>query len=154
MKEGGPTVGIFAYGYGTYLDGLEVRPDAIGRILDSFSDKQGQKFIKEWKKFGQNMDWDEYLYTMIQDEGIDAFLARLINENEFGGKQVFMGEELALYMPLFLPKNEQSRNNIPLEKDVKDIIDKYVKLCYKGFRKSSVDYYYFETVQPVSKKKK
>ena len=41
-------------------------------------------------------------------------------------------------------QNEAARKALPLEKDVKDAIAEYLKLCYKGVRRRDIDNFFFE----------
>ena len=134
----------FAYGYGTTVDDLEFRQDAARRIFEVFSDKRSKKFVRDWKKEYPELDWERCLTVMMIKEGPEKMIAEVINENVFGGQKIIAGEKGAIYAGLLLPKNEAARKALPLEKDIKDAIAEYLKLCYKGVRRRDIDYFFFE----------
>lgn len=135
---------VFAYGFGIVLSELEFRNDASSRLFDVFSEKRQKKFIREWRKNAPELEWDRFLTIQILTGGPEKILAEVINENEFEGKSIVAGEKDVLYVTLDLPRNEKYLSLIPTEKKARDIIYKYVMLCYKGVKKKDIDYYFFE----------
>ena len=135
---------VFAYGFGIVLNDYEIRNDAAGRVFDAFSEKREKKFIREWRKTSPDLDWDRFLTVQMLSQGPEKMLADIINENEFGGRDIIVGEKGVLYVSLDLPRNEKYINLIPTEKRARDIIHKYAGMCYKGVRKKDIDYYFFE----------
>lgn len=135
---------VFAYGFGAVLSDYEFRNKAANRLFDAFSDKRAKNFVREWRKNNPEMEWDRFLTVKMLSEGPEAVIADIINENEFDGKKVVVGEKDALYVSLELPKNEKAHGLIPTEKAARDILYKYISLCYKGVKKRDIDYYFFE----------
>ena len=134
---------VFAYGFGTVLADLEMRPDGAARLFDMFSDKRAKKFFRDWKKNSPEMEWDHYLTVVMLAEGPENMIASVINENEFGGKKVIVGNKGAIYAPVTLPKNDGAKKTQITEKEVKDAIAGYLGLCYKGVKRGEIDYYFF-----------
>jgi len=135
---------VFAYGFGVVLSDYEFRNNAAGRLFDVFSEKREKKFIRDWRKNAPEMDWDRFITVRMLSEGPEKMLADIINENEFDGRQVVIGEKGVLYVSLDLPRSEKYISLIPTEKSARDIIYKYALLCYKGVKKKDIDYYFFE----------
>lgn len=135
---------VFAYGFGAVLSDLELRSKAAGRLFDVFSEKREKRFIREWRTTSPELDWDRFLTVQLLSRGPETVLAEIINENEFGGRKVVIGENNVLYFSLDLPKNEKYISLIPTEKKARDILYEYINLCYKGFKKRDIDYYFFE----------
>ena len=100
-------------------------------------------FMEPYKYLHNFIDmW--YLTIVLLSEGPERMLADIINENEFEGRKVVVGEKDALYVSLDLPKNEKAHSLIPTEKAARDILYKYIMICYKGVKKRDIDYYFFE----------
>ena len=135
---------VFAYGFGAVLSDYEFRNNAAGRLFDSFSEKREKKFVREWRKTSPELEWDRFLTLQLLSGGPEAMLADIINENEFAGKRIVIGERGVLYVSLDLPKNEKNIGLLPTEKRARDILYQYIGLCYKGVKKRDIDYYFFE----------
>ena len=134
----------FAYGFGTTINELEQRKDAVNRLFDVFSEKRQKKFVAEWRKNYPQLEWDDALTIMFISEGPEVMLADIINENCFGGKKIVKGEKGAIYAEPFFPKSESGRDIIPTEKAIRDAIAEHLHVCYKGVRKRDIGYYFFE----------
>ena len=135
---------VFAYGFGAVLSDFEFRNKAASRLFDVFSEKRAKNFVRDWRKNNPELEWDRYLTIVLLSEGPERMLADIINENEFEGRKVVVGEKDALYVSLDLPKNEKAHSLIPTEKAARDILYKYIMICYKGVKKRDIDYYFFE----------
>lgn len=145
---------IFAYGFGSYLDDLHVRTDDGWR--ESFK-KAFPKSIREeydhlWEENKAEYENDETAFFddfVFEDTvsygygGIDSLLARMINENEFDGKEVMTGQELCLYATPRFPEYEHEKEQMPLWKDLLKIIDRYIHLVYEDPDDPHVGYQYF-----------
>lgn len=135
---------VFAYGFGVVLSEFEFRNDAAGRLFDVFSEKRQKRFIRDWRKNAPELEWDRFLTVQLLTSGPEKMLADIINENEFDGRKMVIGEKDVLYVTLDLPGSEKYISLIPTEKRARDIIYKYAGLCYKGVKKKDIDYYFFE----------
>ena len=72
----------FAYGFGTTINELEQRKDAVNRLFDVFSEKRQKKFVAEWRKNYPQLEWDDALTIMFISEGPEVMLKREVNGQE------------------------------------------------------------------------
>ena len=148
---------IFAYGYGCYLDSLTIKEKGAfsadaEKIFNLFPESLKCDYEDEWdsckKDYESEMEFfDEFIMEYEDGNGgfgIECLIARLINENEFKGRPVVVGEEMCIYAPLFFPETEKDREKIPLQKDLKKAFEKYLSLFYEDTSKTTLNYFLFE----------
>lgn len=62
--------------------------------------------------------------------GPEAVVCRLVNEEEYDGKRVFIYEDLAVHVPTYIPVDENDK--WPTQKEIQKILEKYFQPFYKS----------------------
>ena len=135
--------GDMVCGLGLYLSDFELRSDAVARLYGAVSENRANKIERRWKREAPGLPLEKYLEVSFGACPLEELIAGVINENVFGRKKTVIGVAGSLYVPAALPKTDYDKWQMPTEKEVRDAITEYTRLCFKNVYKRDVRYQMF-----------
>ena len=119
-------------GFGVVMDNAKWKDDA-GKTL-----VKGYGFVsEEYGTYCKDNDLDpkggfedEFIQDYQTDEGDlgpEHLLTDIINNEKFGGREVFIYRDSVIHVPATIPKNAKEKENLPTQEDITRILKKYLE---------------------------
>lgn len=127
-------------GYGIDLSAVDMKSNAEKILYDmaknvDFCKESHEEWLEDledsWDPELTAEDVDDFInhYESIIKEGndgLEGFLADLLNENECKGQDTFVYEDCVLHVIADIPKDEKARDHMITQEQIQKLIEKYV----------------------------
>ena len=134
-------------GYGVITSKCEYKPNAVlllrekalenDDILHAFyvyCENYGFQTNEDdaWVSFVENYDDEVIEGTLITGSGFEGLIARVIDDAEFDGDEYFVCEDCCMYVPADIPFDEEEKQKMPTQKDIRTLLAKYMNPLLKS----------------------
>ena len=126
---------IIDFGYGVDMSKAKYKPGAHGYVFKHFASsgllEEYEAFVKSNEDLIRDGEAEEIFVGEFVNEydystGIDAFLVRCINDNEFGGKTFLYYDDYCIYVSARVPEDDEDKKEMLTKERIREILTAYL----------------------------